>query len=110
MTTEFTLDRTEALILKYQLQPGNLYRRAELVNLSKNLSRELAQLLASQVLKRVWRGVYECPKQCRFGLLPPDPAKLIKTFLNSDDFLIISPNDRNSLGLAGVLSSLISQG
>ena len=46
----------------------------------------------------MWRGIYECPKQCRFGLLPPDPAKLIKAFLNSDDFLIISPNDRNSLG------------
>ena len=99
MTTNRTPDTTEALILKYRLQPGNIYRRADLGKVSNSVDRDLAQLVASQVMKSIWRGLYECPKYCEYGLLPPDPAHLIRAFLNSDDFLIISPNDQNSLGL-----------
>ena len=48
---------------------------------------------------RVWRGVYEYPKCSRFGILPPDPRKLVNAFLQTGNFLIVSPNDFNALGL-----------
>ena len=85
--------------LKSHLRPGCLYRRADLEKLSKSVDRELAGLVEAQVLVKVRRGVYECPKHSRFGLLPPSPEKLVITFLKDDDFLLTSPNDFNTLGL-----------
>lgn len=84
--------------LKSHLRPGCLYRRADLEKLSKSVDRELAQLVEAQVLLKVRRGLYECPKRSRFGLLAASPDKLVKTFLKNDDFLLTSPNDFNSLG------------
>ncbi|GAB7027998.1 hypothetical protein [Geotalea toluenoxydans] len=85
--------------LKSHLRPGGLYRRADLEKHSKSVDRELAELVESQVLVKVRHGVYECPKRSRFGLLPPSPEKMVKTFLKDDNFLLTSPNDFNSLGL-----------
>lgn len=84
--------------LKSHLRPGCLYRRSDLEKLSKSIDRELAQLVDAEVLVKVQRGIYECPKRSRFGLLPASPEKLVKTFLKDDDFLLTSPNDFNSLG------------
>lgn len=84
--------------LKSHLRPGCLYRRADLEKFSKSVDRDLAQLVDSQVLVKLRRGVYEYPRRSRFGLLPPDPEKLVKTFLRDDHFLLTSPNDFNSLG------------
>jgi len=85
--------------LKLQLKPGCIYRRADLKELSGDVDRELAQLVHAQVLVKLWRGVYECPKRSRFGLLPPSPWKLVQAFLRGDDFLLASPNDFNALGV-----------
>ena len=85
--------------LRSHLRPGGLYRRADLEKLSKSVDRELAELVEAQVLVKVRRGLYECPKQSRFGLLPASPKKLVKTFLKDDDFLLTTPNDFNALGL-----------
>ncbi len=85
--------------LKSRLRPGSLYRRADLEKFSKSVDRDLAQLVDAQVLVKVRRGLYEYPKLSRFGTLPPEPAKLVKSFLKDDDFLLISPNDFNSLGV-----------
>ena len=84
--------------LRSHLRPGSLYRRADLEKFSRSVDRELAELVDAQVLVKVSRGVYECPKRSRFGLLPPSPEKLVKTFLKDDDFLLTSPNDFNALG------------
>lgn len=84
--------------LKSHLRPGCLYRRSDLEKLTKSVDRELAELVNDQVLVKVRHGLYECPKLSRFGLLPPSPNKLVKTFLKDDDFLLTSPNDFNSLG------------
>jgi hypothetical protein len=84
--------------LRSYLRPGGLYRRADLKKLSKSVDRDLAQLVEAQILVKVRQGVYECPKRSRFGLLPADPDKLVKTFLKNDDFLLASPNDFNALG------------
>jgi len=95
--------RTKAFTAKFidlaKLQPGGIYRRSDLRKLSESIDRDLAKLVAGQVLERVGRGIYYFPKVSRFGLLPPDQGDLLKAFLQTDDFLLISPNDFNSLGV-----------
>lgn len=85
--------------LKQHLRQGQLYRRTELEKWSKSVDRELAQLVNEGVLVKLRQGLYECPKHSRFGLLPANPGKLVKTFLKDDDYLLTSPNDYNALGL-----------
>jgi len=85
--------------LKSHLRRGQLYRRADLEKWSGSIDRELAQLVSEGLLVKVCQGLYECPKQSRFGILPASPDKLVRTFLNDDDFLLTSPNDYNALGL-----------
>lgn len=88
----------KAETIKSHLRPGYLYRRSDLEKWSKCVDRELAQMVEDQVLVKVRHGVYECPKRSRFGLLPPEPEKIVKTFLKCDNFLLTSPNDFNALG------------
>jgi hypothetical protein len=83
--------------LKSHLRPGCIYRRADLETLSRSVDRELADLVSSQVLVKVQHGLYEYPRRSRFGLLSPDPNKLVKTFLKDDNFLLTSPNAFNAL-------------
>ena len=85
--------------LKSHLRPGGLYRRSDLAKFSKSVDRDLALLVDAQVLVKVRRGVYECPKRSRFGILPADPDKLVRVFLGDDHFLLTSPNDFNALGV-----------
>jgi hypothetical protein len=85
--------------LKSHLRRGQLYRRADLEKWSGSIDRELAQLVSEGLLVKIRQGLYECPKQSRFGLLPASPDKLVRTFLNDEDFLLTSPNDYNALGL-----------
>jgi hypothetical protein len=85
--------------LKKRLRPGQVYRRADLEKWSKSVDRDLAKLVENGTLTKVSRGLYEFPKMSRFGVLPPQPEKLVKAFLKDDDFLLTSPNDYNSLGL-----------
>ena len=85
--------------LKKHLRPGQVYRRADLEKWSNSVDRDLAKLVENGTLSKVSWGLYECPKMSRFGVLPPQPEKLVKAFLKDDDFLLTSPNDYNSLGL-----------
>lgn len=85
--------------LKKRLRPGQVYRRADLEKWSKSVDRDLAKLVENGTLAKVSRGLYVFPKMSRFGVLPPQPEKLVKAFLKDDDFLLTSPNDYNSLGL-----------
>ena len=85
--------------LKKRLRPGQVYRRADLEKWSKSVDRDLAKLVENGTLAKVSRGLYAFPKMSRFGVLPPQPEKLVKAFLKDDDFLLTSPNDYNSLGL-----------
>jgi hypothetical protein len=85
--------------LKKRLRPGQVYRRADLEKWSKSVDRDLAKLVEDGTLTKVSRGLYEFPKMSRFGVLPPQPEKLVKAFLKDDDFLLTSPNDYNALGM-----------
>lgn len=81
------------------LRSGRVYRREELLRFSKAVDRDLMLLTNSKVLKKVAAGLYYKPAKSDFGVLPPDDAELVKSFLKGDPFLLYSWNHYNSLGL-----------
>ena len=83
--------------LKSHLRPGGVYRRAELARWSKAVDRHLGYLTEIGTLQKMSQGLYYCPGQASFGELPPEDEKLVRAFLKSDDFLLVSPNLYNSL-------------
>ena len=85
--------------LAHHLKPGHVYRRESLLLYSKAVDRDLMRLSLDGLLEKVAPGLYYVPKTSRFGHLPPDDKTLVKAFLRDNNFLIISWNDYNSLGL-----------
>ncbi len=85
--------------LKKHLQPGRVYRRADLAQWSRSVDRHAHQLVEQGVLQKLRNGLYYCPKASVFGQVPPDERELVRTFLKEDDFLLTSPNAYNTLGL-----------
>lgn len=82
-----------------ELHYGKVYRRQELTLFSKSVDRDLQRLTKDGALKKVGAGLYLYPKQTRWGLLPADAKDLVKSFLKTSDFLMVSNNDYNALGL-----------
>lgn len=80
------------------LKPGGVYRRADFDPLSSNVDRNLAQLVKAKVLKKICRGIYLRPHQTVFGQAVPEEKKLLRKFLNDDNFVVYSPCMFNSLG------------
>lgn len=87
------------LQLKKHLKPGQVYRRAQLAKFSNAVDRHLKQLVNSGELKKLEAGLYYRPEKSTFGTLPPDEKKLVKSFLKDDDFLVVSLNAYNSMGV-----------
>ena len=85
--------------IKFRLRPGQVYRRSDIAKWSRSVDRDLSGLLKNGALMKVRQGLYQCPEHSRFGLLPVNPDKLVRTFLKDDDFLLTSHNDYNALGL-----------
>jgi hypothetical protein len=85
--------------LRQHIKPGVVYRRSDLEYFSTAIDRHLAQLVQEGVLKRLSQGLYYSPQVSKFGVLPPNDNQLIERFLKDDDFLTVSPNTFNSLGL-----------
>ncbi|OGT29830.1 MAG: hypothetical protein A3E87_05735 [Gammaproteobacteria bacterium RIFCSPHIGHO2_12_FULL_35_23] len=83
----------------HHLKPGHVYRRENLLPYSKAIDRDLMRLAVDGLLKKVAPGLYYTPKTSRFGHLPPDDRTLVAAFLRDNDFLLLSWNDYNSLGL-----------
>ena len=86
-------------LLKRHLQPGTVYRRADLAQWSKSVDRHAKELVEAGVLSKLQNGLYYCPKKSRFGMVPASEAELVKTFLKDDDFLLTTPNTYNQLGV-----------
>ena len=84
---------------KRHLKPGNVYRREDLVAFSNAVDRHLQELVLEGFLSKIETGLYYRPKQSDFGPVPPGEEELVKSFLKDDDFLIMSLNNYNSLGL-----------
>lgn len=85
--------------LSKQLVPGQVYRRADLEKWSKAIDRHLDTLVEEGQLQKLAQGLYYCPQQTRFGVVPPDERTLVAKFLKTDRFLLTSPNAYHSLGL-----------
>lgn len=85
--------------LKRHLKPGQVYRRADLVQWSNAVDRHLRQLVKEGVLEKASQGVYVYPKKTSFGKAAPEDDKLVEAFLKTNDFLLFSPNTYNALGV-----------
>jgi hypothetical protein len=92
-------DMTRAQELKTHLRPGQVYRRQDLAAWSNAVDRDLKQLVASGVLKKLSGGLYAYPKETVFGQAPADDKSVVSAFLKDDRFLLTSPNAYNSLGV-----------
>lgn len=86
-------------VFKKQLKQGEVYRRADLEDLTTAIDRHLQQLVKEGTLEKLSGGLYYVPKQSLFGKLPADEKTLVRTFLKTDRFLVTSPSDYNTLGV-----------
>lgn len=86
-------------VFKKQLNQGEVYRRADLEDLTTAIDRHLQQLVKEGTLEKLSGGLYYVPKQSLFGKLPADEKTLVRTFLKTDRFLVTSPSDYNTLGV-----------
>ena len=81
------------------INQGEVYRRSDLEYYSTAIDRQLAQLIKGGQLVKLNQGLYYAPMQSKFGVVPPDDHLLVERFLKDEDFLLISPNAFNTLGL-----------
>jgi hypothetical protein len=76
-----------------------VYRREDLLGETNAVDRHLKQLVDAGVLEKLAQGLYYSPKSSTFGKLPPKDEDLVEAFLKDKDFLMLSPNSYNSLGV-----------
>lgn len=81
------------------MQPGKVYRRQNLEGLTTAVDRDLKALVESGEVRKVASGLYCRPRANAFGFAPPSDADLVRAFLKSEDFLLISYNHFTQLGL-----------
>ena len=86
-------------LLRQHIKQGEVYRRSDLEYYSTAIDRNLAQLTKDGTLIKLNQGLYYAPKQSKFGAVPPDDRQVVECFLKDEDFLLVSPNTFNSLGL-----------
>lgn len=86
-------------LLRQHIKQGEVYRRSDLEYYSTAIDRHLAQLTKDGTLIKLNQGLYYAPKQSKFGAVPPDDRQVVESFLKDEDFLLVSPNSFNSLGL-----------
>ena len=86
-------------LLRQHIKQGEVYRRSDLEYYSTAIDRQLAQLTKDGTLVKLNQGLYYAPKQSKFGAVPPDDRQVVESFLKDEDFLLVSPNSFNSLGL-----------
>jgi hypothetical protein len=86
-------------VLLRHIKQGEVYRRSDLEYFSTAIDRQLAQLTKEGKLMKLSQGLYYAPKHSKFGLVPADDVNVIERFLKDEDFLLVSPNTFNSLGL-----------
>ena len=85
--------------VKKHLRPGQVYRRKDLAKWSNAVDRHVSELVSEGRLEKVAPGVYMAPRNTRFGKAPAKPDKLVRAFLDDDQFLLVSPNAYNGLGV-----------
>ncbi|HAZ11506.1 MAG: hypothetical protein A2X86_11010 [Bdellovibrionales bacterium GWA2_49_15] len=91
------MPRKESLMRN--INPGMLYRRADLCAFSTSVDRHLAQLVREGKLQKVSAGLYLNPQVTKWGMRPAEDKALVRGFLKDDRFLMFSYSSYNSLGL-----------
>jgi hypothetical protein len=86
-------------LLRQHIKQGEVYRRSDLEYYSTAIDRHLSQLTKDGTLIKLNQGLYYAPKQSKFGAVPPDDRQVVERFLKDEDFLLVTPNSFNSLGL-----------
>ena len=86
-------------LLKRELRPGAVYRRADLQQWSKSVDRHLQELVKDGTLEKLSGGLYYVPAQSTFGKVPAEEQALVEAFLKDSHFLITSPSEYNTLGV-----------
>jgi len=89
------------LDLLQNLLPGRVYRRSDLIALfpTVEVDKSLKHLVGNEHFQKVGPGLYYYVKQSQYGPLPPDENELLDNFLQTTDFLVVSNNMYNKLGL-----------
>ena len=85
--------------LKNHLQPGNVYRRAELSQWSSSVDRHSRILLNEGYISKISGGIYAVPVTSKYGSLPAEVDRQVSSFLNDDRFLKIVPDWYNGIGI-----------
>lgn len=85
--------------LRQHIKPGQVYRRSDLEYYSSAIDRHLSMLTKDGSLLKLNQGIYYAPRSSKFGMVPPDDAVLVESFLKDIDFLLVKPNFFNALGL-----------
>ena len=86
-------------LLRQHTIQGEVYRRSDLEYYSTAIDRHIAQLTKDGTLVKLNQGSYYAQMQSKFGTVPPDDHKMVGRFLKDEDFILISPNMFNTLGL-----------
>lgn len=85
--------------LKERLEPGRVYRRADLAKWSNAIDRHLQQLVKAGWLEKLSGGVYYCPKPSSSGKTLPNDRSLVYAFLKDSRFLIVYEGAYSDLGV-----------
>ena len=85
--------------LRSHLKRGRVYRREDFLSDTNAVDRHLKQLVDAGDLEKLAQGLYYSPKSSAFGRAPPKDEDLVEAFLKDENFLLLSPNSYNSLGL-----------
>lgn len=83
--------------LYQQMKEGKVYRREELLSFSSALDRDLKELVSAGLVSKPASGLYYRPCKSRWGDVPASERELVRAFLKTDDFLMLSTNSYNSL-------------
>lgn len=82
-----------------QLNPGKVYRTAQLAAWSANPTRLAARLQKEGKLQKLSHGLFYAPVSSRFGVVPPSDEALLDAFLEGTPWLVTGPPKWNALGL-----------
>jgi hypothetical protein len=85
--------------LTEHLRLGGVYRRRDLLPWSNSVDRHLKELTANGTLQKLRTGLYYHPRKFEFGEAPAEEHELMKAFLRTSRFVVISPNAYNRLGV-----------
>ena len=85
--------------LREEMARGRVFRREQLVGCSNSVDRHLRYLVKKGEARKLQGGLYYRPEKSTFGDVPAEPEQVLKAFLKGNDFLLVSLNDYNGLGV-----------